>query len=167
MGFTHASHCKQKKNYHQTMLSYCFYRIVRVFGPCKFLQGLCALLIAAAFTASAAPRIPESDSVVLETLSTRPGDPAASELRQLRAASAATPGDAGPASRLARRYFDMAMAEGDPRYVGYAEAALRPWPETAAAPAEILVLHGMLRQYRHDFARAMADFDLLVKAGTA
>ena len=26
-----------------------------------------------------------------------------------------------------------------PRYVGYAEAALRPWPETAAAPAEILV----------------------------
>jgi hypothetical protein len=138
-----------------------------VFCPSKFLPGLCALLIAAPFAASAAPQIPKDDAIVLETLPTRPGDPAAAELRRLRAAAAAAPRDAEPASRLARRYFDMAMAEGDPRYVGYAEAALRSWPETAAAPAGILVLHGMLRQYRHDFARAMENFDLALKADHA
>jgi hypothetical protein len=138
-----------------------------VSGPSKLFQGLCALLLPAAFAALAAPHVPANDAIVLETLPTRPGDPATAELRRLRAAAAAAPGDAGSAASLARRYFDMAMAQGDPRYVGYAAAALRSWPETAAAPAEILVLHGMLRQYRHDFARAMADFDLALKADPA
>ncbi len=131
------------------------------------LFGLCLALLAAAVGASAAPYVPTDDAVVLETLPTRPGDPAAAELRRMRAAAAAAPGDVESASRLARRFFDMAMAEGDPRYVGYAEAALRAWPESASAPVEILVLHGMLRQYRHDFARSMADFDLALKSDPA
>jgi Tfp pilus assembly protein PilF len=118
----------------------------------------------AALAAGAAPRIPVSDAEVLETLPGRPGDPAAVELRRLRDAVAADARNATAAARLARRYFDLAMAEGDPRYVGYAEAALRAWPETAATPIEILVLHGMLRQYRHDFAKGMADFDLALQA---
>jgi len=114
--------------------------------------------------AAAAPYLPKDDAVVLETLPGRPNDPAAAELRQLRAAAAAAPMDAQAAARVARRYFDLAIAEGDPRYVGYAAAALRRWPESAAVPAEVLVLHGMLRQYRHDFARAMHDFDLALTA---
>jgi hypothetical protein len=121
----------------------------------------------AAFAAGAAPRVPVSDAEVLETLPAKPGDPAAVELRQLRDALAADTRNAEAAARLARRYFDMAMAEGDPRYVGYAEAALRPWPESAATPVEILILHGMLRQYRHDFPRGMADFDLALQADPA
>ncbi|MSQ63031.1 MAG: hypothetical protein EXR33_04220 [Betaproteobacteria bacterium] len=111
--------------------------------------------------------MPRDDAVVLETLPGRPGDPAAAELRRLRAAVVADTRNVDAAARLARRYFDMAMAEGDPRYVGYAEAALRPWPETAATPAELLLLHGMLRQYRHDFARGMADFDLALQTDPA
>jgi tetratricopeptide (TPR) repeat protein len=79
-------------------------------------------------------------------------------LRQLRAALAASPSDSGTAARLAQRYFDLAMAEGDPRYVGYAEAALRPWPGDDA-PVEILFTRGLLRQYRHDFASGMKDFE--------
>ena len=146
------------------MLSYCFYRIVSVSDRSFPLFGPCFVLLAAAFGASAAPYIPKDDAVVLETLPTRPGDPAAAELRRMRAAVAAAPGDAESASRLARRFFDMAMAEGDPRYVGYAEAALRAWPESASTPSEILTLHGMLRQYRHDFTRGMADFDLALKS---
>ena len=114
--------------------------------------------------AAAAPFTPRHDAAVLETLPGKPGDPAAAELRRLRASVAAAPTDAGAAALLARRFFDLAMAEGDPRYVGYAAAVLRPWPETGAAPVEILVLHGMLRQYRHDFARALADFDLALNA---
>ena len=131
------------------------------------LFGLCFALLAAAFGVSAAPYVPKNDAIVLETLPTRPGDPAAAELRRLRAAAAAAPGDAEPASHLARRYFDMAMAEGDPRYVGYAEAALQRWPEAPGIPEEILLLRGMLRQYRHDFARGMVDFDLALKSDPA
>jgi hypothetical protein len=133
----------------------------------KLRWGTCFVLLGTAFSAAAAPFIPKDDSAVLETLPTKPTDPAAAELRQLRAAAAAAPGDAGPAARLARRYFDLSMAEGDPRYVGYAEAALRAWPETTAAPVDMLVLHGMLRQYRHDFPRGMADFDLALKTDPA
>jgi hypothetical protein len=49
------------------------------------------------------------------------------------------------------------MAEGDPRYVGYAQAAIAPWAGDAHAPAEVLVLRALLRQYRHDFEGALAD----------
>ncbi|MEO8144128.1 MAG: hypothetical protein ABI654_07925 [Betaproteobacteria bacterium] len=128
-------------------------------------------LFGAVFAASqlvvAAPFVPRDDAVVLETLPGKPGDPAAVELRRLRAIAATAPNDPEAAATLARRYFDLAMEEGDPRYVGYAEAVLRPWPETAAAPADVLVLHGKLRQYRHDFPAAMADFDLALKADPA
>jgi Tfp pilus assembly protein PilF len=116
-----------------------------------------ALLISGS-AAWAAPHVPRDDSAVLEQLPTRRGDPVMAELRQLRAALAASPKDASNAARLAQRYFDLAMAEGDPRYVGYAEAALRPWPGDDA-PTEILFTRGLLRQYRHDFASGMKDFE--------
>ncbi len=129
------------------------------------------VLLAAALLASqlaaGAPFVPRDEAVVLETLPGKPGDPAAAELRRLRAAVAADPRNAEAAARLARRYFDLAMAEGDPRYVGYAQAALRPWPETAATPVEILVLHGMLHQYRHNFGRGMENFELALKTDPA
>ena len=57
---------------------------------------------------------------------------------------------------LGRRYFRLAMAEGDPRFVGYAEAALRPW-SGKDPPHDVLVLRALLRQYRHDFAGALDD----------
>jgi Tfp pilus assembly protein PilF len=117
--------------------------------------------------AGATPRLPADDAEVLENLPAKASDPAAIEQRRLRAAADAAPGAEGPAARLARRYFELAMAEGDPRYVGYAQAALRAWPEAAAAPAEILLLRGMLRQYRHDFAGAMADFERTLAADPA
>src|SRR5262249_2785238 len=63
-------------------------------------------------------------------------------------------------TRLAQRYFDLANAEGDPRYVGYAVAALRPWGESEDAPVEVIFTRGLLRQYRHDFAGALKDFAL-------
>lgn len=105
--------------------------------------------------AAAAPYTPKEDREVLERLPTRRGDPVTEELRALRKTLAASPSDAGAAASLARRYFELSLAEGDPRYVGYAEAALRPWP--ADAPAEILFLRGLLKQYRHDFAGALRD----------
>ena len=129
--------------------------------------ALLGLAFAASPPAAAAPHVPNHDALVLETLPGKRGDPAAVELRRLRVAFTAAPDSADAAQRLARRYFDLAMEEGDPRYVGYAQAVLRRWPETAATPPEILVLHGKLRQYRHDFAHAMADFDLALQADPA
>jgi hypothetical protein len=128
---------------------------------------LLAAILAVSEFAAAAPYLPKDDAMVLETLPGKRSDPAAAELRELRAAAAAAPKDADAAGRLARRYFELAMEEGDPRYVGYAQAVLRGWPESTATPADLLVLHGKLRQYRHDFAAAMADFDLALKADTA
>lgn len=126
-----------------------------------------ALTLVASTQAAAAPYVPRDPALVLETLPGKPGDPAAAELRRLRASVAAAPTNAAAASALARRFFDLAMAEGDPRYVGYAVAVLHSWRETAAAPVDILVLNGMLRQYRHDFSRAMADFDLALRIDPA
>ncbi len=131
-----------------------------------YLAVLCASCLAA-LPAAAAPFLPRDDAVVLEVLPGKRDDATAAELRRARAAVAAAPKDAAAAARLARRYFELAMEQGDPRYVGYAEAVVRPWPEAAGTPAEMLVLHGKLRQYRHDFPRAMANFDLALQADPA
>src|SRR6188508_2157579 len=99
--------------------------------------------------AGAAPHVPKDDTAVLERLPLRRGDPLAAELRKLRGAA------------LARRYFELAMAQGDPRYVGYAEAALRDAHDDP--PAEVLFVRGLLKQYRHDFPGALADLADAVK----
>jgi predicted Zn-dependent protease len=114
-------------------------------------------LASLAITAYAAPYIPKEDSVVLEHLPVRPGDPVARELRQLRAELAANPRKRDTALRLAERYFALANAEGDPRYVGYAEAALKPWWDLPAPPLDALVMRAILKQYSHDFSGAMQD----------
>jgi Tfp pilus assembly protein PilF len=122
------------------------------------------LALVLAVPVKAAPRVPLNDREVLEKLPVRPSDPVAAELKRLRAAAAAAPSDPAPAVELARRYFDLAMAQGDPRYVGYADAALRPWYPLASGNASVLTVRGLLRQYRHDFAGALEDLDAAVKA---
>jgi Tfp pilus assembly protein PilF len=114
-------------------------------------------LILAASPAMAAPYVPGADNEVLERLPMRPNDPAMREIREMRAALAREPQNLELAVRLARRYFEQAMAQGDPRYVGYAQAALRPWWELPEPPTPVLVMRATLVQYRHDFAAALAD----------
>ena len=119
-------------------------------------------LAIACATAQAAPRVPPSDATVLERLPIRPNDPALAEIRRLRAAVASAPTDGDAAADLAERYFELAAAEGDPRYIGYGVAALRPW-QTDDAPTEVLFARGLLRQYRHDFQGALEDFALTLQ----
>jgi len=113
---------------------------------------------------SAAPYTPASDAQVLEHLPIRPGDPIARRLRSLRGDLAAHPNDASLAEELARNYFDLAMAEGDPRYIGYAEAALRSWSNGPGIPPKLRVIRALLRQYKHDFAGALTDLAAGVEA---
>src|SRR5215470_11287927 len=114
-------------------------------------------LASLAIAAHAAPYVPKDDSVVLEHLPVRPSDPVARELRQLRAELAASPRNRAIAIRLAERYFALANSEGDPRYVGYAEAALKPWWDLSAPPLDARVMRAVLKQYSHDFSGAMED----------
>jgi hypothetical protein len=119
---------------------------------------LAALFLILPSLSAAAPYVPQSEAVVLERLPLRRDDPAMAELRKLRAAAAAAPQDPAHAAKLARRYFSMAAAEGDPRYVGYAEAALRPW-RSEQGPTEVLFVRALLRQYRHDFEGGLQDLE--------
>jgi Tfp pilus assembly protein PilF len=131
------------------------------FRPAAVAAASALAVISAAWSA---PHVPDSDDVVLERLPTRPGDPAQRELRELRAALAKDPRDPARAIALARRHFDLAQAEGDPRHIGYAEAALRGLPESGGAVTELLVVRAQLAQYQHDFAQAIALFERALAA---
>jgi tetratricopeptide (TPR) repeat protein len=48
------------------------------------------------------------------------------------------------------------MAKGDPRYIGYAEAVVLPFASTMTA--DLLLVRGQLRQFRHQFEEALEDF---------
>jgi hypothetical protein len=89
-------------------------------------------------------------------------DPAVAERARLRRALDANPRDLAAASRLARMLIAAARSGGDPRFLGRAEAALRPWWDDPDPPAEALLLRATIRQSRHEFVPALADLDRLV-----
>jgi hypothetical protein len=112
--------------------------------------------VAGLSAAQAAPYTPTSDAQVIGTLPFRPNDSSARELAALRASAAKDPTDPQFAVALAQQYFDLAIARGDPRYVGYANAVVERFSGNLTAP--LLVVRGTLRQYRHDFAAALDDY---------
>ncbi|HJY75957.1 MAG TPA: hypothetical protein VKE95_04960 [Burkholderiales bacterium] len=114
-----------------------------------------ALLVAG--TCVAAPFVPADSKQILETLPEAPAGSFSRELSQMRRELARDPRNLELATRVARRYIERARAEADPRYLGYAQAALSPWWEQRASPASVLVLRATIRQNLHDFAGALAD----------
>jgi Tfp pilus assembly protein PilF len=120
-----------------------------------------SLLLCSA-AASAAPHIPADGKQVVERLPSR-SDPAQRELGRLRTELGARPGDVRLAGVLARRYIEQARIDGDPRYLGYAQAALAPWWTQGEPPGEVLVLRATLRQSTHQFPAALADLDAAVR----
>jgi Tfp pilus assembly protein PilF len=119
---------------------------------------LCLALTAySAHNAHAAPFTPSDDKQVLERVPVRAGNPRARELQALRAAVQREPRNADAAAALARHWIEDALAEGDPRYVGYAQAALAPWWTEPAPPPAVRVQRAVVLQYGHQFASALAD----------
>jgi Tfp pilus assembly protein PilF len=112
--------------------------------------------------AVAAPYVPASESKVLERLPFKPNDPIAREMAQLRTELQRNPGNVEVAAKLARRYYELVSAEGDPRYLGYAQAALAPWWGMPMPPIEVQLLRASLRQFRHDFAGAISDLNQVI-----
>jgi Tfp pilus assembly protein PilF len=111
----------------------------------------------------AAPYAPRSDAQVLERLPFTLKDPIAREMATARAELQRNPRDPGRAIRLAQRYYGLVAEEGDPRYLGYAQAALAPWWDLAEPPIEVQMLRASLRQFQHDFAGALADLTQILK----
>jgi Tfp pilus assembly protein PilF len=122
----------------------------------KMVPALWMILSAWPLITDAAPRKPVLDTEVVERLPLRTGDATTRELAVLQAAAKGAGQDPQAASTLAQRYFDLAVARGDPRYVGYAEAVVARFAEPL--PPSLHVVRGQLRQYRHDFAGALDDF---------
>ncbi len=122
--------------------------------------GLAGALIAAkvapgATRGRAAPTtIPTADAVVAEV----PPLAAAARTARIRAAA----GDVDAAIAIARAAIDRVRADGDPRYLGQAQAALARWWDEPAPPPPLLLLRATIRQALHDFAGARVDLDRLL-----
>lgn len=114
--------------------------------------------------ALAAPHRPTDDGEVLEHLSDAPADPKARRLRALRQALAQRPTDVDVALRVAQAYVERGRSQSDPRYYGYAQAALTPWWTLADPPAAVLVLRATIRQHNHQFEAALADLSRALRS---
>jgi predicted Zn-dependent protease len=133
--------------------------------PRVAIRGLVAALLAcvgigAGAEAGAAPRLPTSGAEVLEELPWR-ADPQQRELRALRARLQEAPRDLPRAVEVARRYIEAGRRESDPRYYGYAQAALGPWWNLAAPPPQVRLLRATLLQSEHRFPEALSDLAAL------
>ena len=110
----------------------------------------------------AAPYIPNKPNQVLERLPASTNTSQA-EFKSLSAQLSVNPSDTGLAVKLAKLYIERSREEGDPRYLGYAEAVLAPWLKLPHPPAEVLVLRATVLQSTHQFDKALADLDAVIK----
>jgi predicted Zn-dependent protease len=119
---------------------------------------LCACLPMLAW---AAPYTPKDGGAVIEQLPRR-ADATQIALRGLRQQLDAAPQDLALASGLAQRYIALARSETDPRYLGYAQAALAPWWRQAAPPLPVRLLRATILQSTHHFGAALQDLDAVI-----
>ncbi len=111
---------------------------------------------------SSEPYIPQSDDTVIERLPAVAA-PIYKELGDLLAA----PADLNASVGLAHKYIGLAKQESDPRYYGYAEAALARWWNDPSPPATVLTPRAMIKQSRHDFEGALHDLERALQAQPA
>ncbi len=120
------------------------------------------LVLGSPCVALCTPYVPASDDVVLERLPERT-DPSLKRLRTARLQLAAEPRNLALATSLARRAIEASRENGDPRYLGQAQAALAPWWKDTNPPPGARVLRATIRQSQHDFDGALADLDALLR----
>lgn len=119
---------------------------------------LCACL---PVLAPAAPYTPKDGGTVIEQLPRR-ADATQLALRGLRQQLTDNPQDLALAAGLAQRYIALARSETDPRYLGYAQAALAPWWRQAAPPVPVRLLRATILQSTHQFGPALHDLDAVI-----
>ena len=125
------------------------------------LPFLVAMVVCSA--AAAQPYLPARDDEVIERLPYKPGDPVMTELRSERIRLSEQPDNLRLALRLAQHYIELGRLSGDPRYAGYAQAALTPWWNLERPPEQVQLLRATLRQRSHDFDSALLDLDAVLR----
>lgn len=121
-------------------------------------------LLVALFSASvdAAPRIPTSDSEVLERLPSETGLSSLRSVRAMHSLVAAEPENLDLAVRDARIQIDRARDESDPRQLGQAQAVLAPWWHLDEPPIPVLLLRATISERVHEFSSALDDLEQAV-----
>lgn len=97
-----------------------------------------------------------ADMVIAHVPSTR-HDPQSQHHEASRATLTRTPTDLALATEVARMDIAAARQGADPRYLGYAQAALAPFWQAPHPPRQVRVLRATIRQARHDFEGALVD----------
>jgi len=105
------------------------------------------------------PYRPTDDAQVLERLGFKATDPPAREIENLRADLRNNPRHLESAVKLATRYIEQGRSEGDPRFLGQAQAILTPWWNEPIPPVSTLLLRATIKQNAHEFEQALADLD--------
>lgn len=132
--------------------------------PDRFLFSawmLCAALWVAS-SGFAEPYVPASDDEVLETLP-RVVLSERGKLNTLRRQLRADRDNVDLASQLVRLCLAENKRTSDPRYIGYARAALRPWWDMPEPPPGILKLRAKLKEKDHLYDAALSDLELLLR----
>ncbi|MEO8385633.1 MAG: hypothetical protein ABI583_10345 [Betaproteobacteria bacterium] len=122
-----------------------------------------ALVVTEISGAAELPYTPNNDSVVLERVA-EPRLPGTMSLRKLRDAWTDKPAFLPNALAYARAALELNRREEDPRYLGYAEAALSLWLKRQQLPPEVLLLRASLRFARVDYVGAEQDLRLLINS---
>ncbi len=138
----------------------------RPFAHPRIAAILLAALLGAIFVpepAAAEPFIPAGDETVVERLRDRPLDSTDQELRRARAQLRTSPRDLALAVHVARLCIEKTRRDGDPRYLGYAEAALIPWWSTSDPPVPVLLMQATILQSTHAFEPALAALQQVLK----
>ncbi len=129
------------------------------------LRGLVAAVLGfASATGAAQPRTPTTDAEVLERVPARANDPAARTLAALRADWRRDMADARAAEALARHCLGLFGADGDPRHLGCAQAALGHWWALPSPPSLLRTQRAVVLQYSHRFDAALADLGAVLAA---
>jgi len=118
-----------------------------------------AFAVLCSLSTYAAPYVPASDTTILARVPTRL-DPDARALAALRQQLTSAPLDLNAATAYAQEALRIGHARSDPRYYGYAEAALAPWWTLRDAPQKVLIVRATIHQFFHAFDLALDDLDL-------
>lgn len=127
--------------------------------PSKWSAGVISLVLVR--TMFGESYTPPSDDEILERL---PAGLKAGDLRRQRRELAEDPVNLRDSIELARSYLGSARSEGDPRFVGFAQAVLGPWWDSVSPPAPVLLLRARVRRWSWEFDRSLADLEAALSA---
>ena len=126
---------------------------------------LAGLFILCLQNVHAKPYIPSDDNQILERLPSGSKSLNSIVLRKLLKEIKSNPEDLKATVNFAKNCIELTRSESDPRYLGYAEAVLKPLIKKNNP--EILVLYATIKQSNHSFNEALSILDDALKIDSA